>query len=63
MKKETTAGKKEGNKKNDPITRKEEVEHSKDERIDQDFPGFPHAPATEDTIKHKKDLPTKVQEG
>lgn len=46
-----------------PIKNKEQVQQSKDERIDQDFPGFPHAPATEDTIKTKKDLPTKVQEG
>ena len=46
-----------------PIKNKEQVQQSKDEHIDQDFPGFPHAPATEDVIKKKKDLPTKVQEG
>ena len=46
-----------------PIENKEQVQQSKDPRIDQDFPGFPHAPATEDVIKKNKDLPTKVQEG
>ena len=46
-----------------PIKHKEQVKQSNDERIDQDFPGFPNSPATEDTIKTKKDLPAKVQEG
>lgn len=33
---------------------KEDVAQSKDEKIDQDYPGFPHQPATEKAIKHKK---------
>lgn len=57
----TPASKKEG--KTQPIKKKEQVQQSKDERIDQDFPGFPHPPATEEVIKRKKNLPTKVQEG
>lgn len=62
--KKTSAGKAVSTKKDtQPIKNKEQVPQSKDEHIDQDFPGFPHAPATEDTIKTKKDLPTKVQEG
>lgn len=35
-----------------PILKKKEVRQSNDERIDQDFPGFPHAPARKDTITH-----------
>lgn len=35
-----------------PIRKKREVEESNDERIDQDFPGFPHAPAKKETITH-----------
>ena len=37
----------------DPITTKEEVQQSNDERIDQDFKGFPHAPAKEEVINPK----------
>ena len=37
-------------KKNDPIVKKEEVQHSEDEHIDQDFPGYPHPPSQEKTI-------------
>jgi hypothetical protein len=33
------------------ITQKEEVAANPDQRIDQDFPGFPHAPSNEKTIK------------
>jgi hypothetical protein len=35
-----------------PIRKKEDVQQSNDERIDQDFPGFPHAPAKKETIIH-----------
>jgi len=35
-----------------PIRKKEEVPQSNDERIDQDFPGFPHPPAKKETITH-----------
>ena len=38
--------------KNDPIDRPGEVPASNDEKIDQDFPGYPHYPAEED-IMHK----------
>ena len=36
---------------NIPIRREEEVQRNPDNRIDQDFPGFPHAPAKESWIK------------
>jgi len=35
-----------------PIRKKEEVQQSNDEHIDQDFPGFPHAPSKKETISH-----------
>jgi len=38
---------------NDPITKKEEVQQSNDEHIDQDFKGFPHAPSKEEHINPK----------
>ena len=37
----------------DPIDKKEEVQKSKDDHIDQDFPGYPHPPSKEKTIKGK----------
>lgn len=43
----------------DPIKNKEQVQQSKDEKIDQDFPGFPHHPSTEETVKTKKTSPGK----
>ena len=64
MKKDTTGkGSAAGSGKTTPIKAKEQVQQSNDEKIDQDFPGFPHGQATENIIKTKKDLPTKVQEG
>jgi hypothetical protein len=39
-------------KANRPIRKKEEVQQSNDERIDQDFPGYPHHPAKKETITH-----------
>ncbi len=36
----------------DPIDKKEEVQQSNDEHIDQDFPGFPHPPSKKETISH-----------
>ena len=33
-----------------PIKKKEEVQQSNDERIDQDFPGYPHHPSKDKTI-------------
>lgn len=43
-----------GKEKNDdnaePITTPEEVPESNDEKIDQDFPGYPHYPANDDIL-------------
>ena len=33
--------------------KKEDVQPNSDNRIDQDFPGFPHAPANEENKKKK----------
>ncbi len=43
--------------KNAPLTEKEAVLQSNDEHIDQDFPGYPHPPSSENMInpKTKKD--------
>ena len=38
---------------NKPITKKEDVAKSKDEKIDQDFNGYPHTPAKEGAINPK----------
>mgnify|MGYP000638999030 CR=1 FL=1 len=40
-----------------PIDKKEEVQKTKDEHIDQDFPGYPNSPSREKTInpETKKD--------
>ena len=35
-----------------PIRKKEEVPQSNDERIDEDFPGFPHHPSKKETISN-----------
>lgn len=42
----------------DPIDKKSEVEASNDPRIDQDVPGFPHHPSSEEDLKkkHEKDV-------
>jgi len=48
-KKNTAKGK--GNTR--PIRRKEDVQHSNDERIDEDFPGYPNPPS-----KPPSDAPT-----
>lgn len=40
-------------KKNNPIDKKEEVQQTKDKHINQDFPGYPHAPSQEKTINPK----------
>lgn len=49
------------NKPTDPIKEKGEVDESKDPRIDQDVPGFPHHPSKEEDIKKKKEGDKKVQ--
>lgn len=35
----------------DPMVSKEEVKKSQDNKIDQDYPGFPAAPSTKETIQ------------
>ena len=39
------------NKKNDPIQKKEEIAQHPDNKIDQDYKGYPHGPAKDETIK------------
>ena len=41
----------------DPLTNKEDIQKSSDNKIDQDFPGFPHGTAKENIIH-----PTTKQE-
>lgn len=41
------------NKKTNPIQNKEAVQQSNDNKIDQDFPGFPHGQAKENIINPK----------
>ncbi len=36
-----------------PMT-KEDIAHSPDEKTDEDFPGFPHPPSQEETIRHRR---------
>lgn len=36
--------------KNNPIINKQDIQNSSDKHIDQDFTGFPHAPAKEELI-------------
>jgi hypothetical protein len=45
---------------NNPIDRKEEVQQSADQRIDQDFPGYPHNPASEKNINPKTETDEKT---
>jgi len=50
---------------NKPIKKESEIQENPDEHIDQDFPGFPHLPATkknitpETTIEKKSAAATK----
>ena len=38
-------------RKNDPIRKKEEIRNHPDNKIDQDFEGYPAGPAKDETIK------------
>lgn len=38
-------------KKPNPITKKEEIKKNPDHKIDEDFEGYPHGPAKNETIK------------
>ncbi len=40
--------------------KKEDIPQNPDSRIDQDFPGFPHAPAKEEAIHPKTDTQKKT---
>ena len=40
-------------KKANPIEKKEEIKKNPDPKIDQDFEGYPHGPAKNETIKPK----------
>ena len=55
-------------KKNTPITDKQDIQNTSDKRIDQDFPGYPHAPSKEELIKpttkeQKKTASLHVKDG
>ncbi len=39
-----------GKEETKPMTKPQEVQESNDEKIDQDFPGYPHYPAKEDIL-------------
>lgn len=43
-----------------PITKKEEVRDSPDNKIDQDFKGYPHGHAKEEIIKPETDEEKKI---
>jgi hypothetical protein len=47
-------------KKTDPIDKKEEVQKSKDEHIDQDFENYPHPPAKENIIHPETDEDSRI---
>ncbi len=38
---------------NKPIRKKEEIQQNPDQKIDEDFKGYPHGPANDETIKPK----------
>ena len=45
-----------------PITKKEEVRDNPDNKIDQDFKGFPHGHAKEEIIKPETDQQKKISD-
>lgn len=52
MSKQQSTDKKNAKKPTDPIDKKEEVQQSNDEHIDQDFPGYPHHPSKQNVISN-----------
>ncbi len=50
MSKEKNNPKDDNQEQPDPINKPEEVPESNDEKIDQDFPGYPHYPAKDDIL-------------
>ena len=47
-------------KKTKPITKKEEVSQNPDNKIDEDFKGYPHGQAKEEIIKPETDEEKKI---
>lgn len=45
---------------NKPIRNKEEIQKNPDEKIDQDFKGYPQGPANDETIRPKNDNEEKT---
>lgn len=43
-----------------PINKKEEIKQNPDNKIDQDFKGYPSGPATDETITPKTDSDKKT---
>ena len=43
-----------------PLTNKKDIQQNSDNKIDQDFPGFPHGIATEKLITPKTDIEKKI---
>lgn len=48
------------NKKPTPITKKEEIKQNPDNKIDQDFKGYPNGPAKDETIHPKTKNEKKI---
>ena len=48
------------NEKTKPITGKEEIKQNPDNKIDQDFNGYPSGPARDETISPKTDDEKKI---
>lgn len=48
------------NKRTRPITKKEEVSENPDNKIDEDFKGYPHGQAKEEIIKPETDEEKKI---
>ncbi|HJS53009.1 MAG TPA: hypothetical protein VJ765_00655 [Chitinophagaceae bacterium] len=44
----------------DPIRKKEEIKQNPDNKIDEDFKGYPHGPAKDETIRPKTKDEKKV---
>ncbi len=47
-------------KKTDPIKKKEEIRQNPDNKIDQDFTGYPHGTAKEEIIKPETEEEKKI---
>lgn len=47
-------------RKTDPITKKEQIKQNPDNKIDQDFKGYPSGPAKDDTITPNTEEEKKI---